>query len=133
MDSYYAPDELKQRLAEVGQRLAPDAVRQSEQEWAALVREVRASLNLDPTSAQARALAARWNALVRAMAAHFQDDPKLAATLRRNYATGAYANVPDVPTMAEFAFIARVNHNGTNNWSKGDMSDGRGPAMESRG
>lgn len=133
MDSYYAPDELKQRLAEVGQRLAPDAVRQSEQEWAALVREVRASLNLDPTSAQARALAARWNALVRAMAAHFQDDPKLAATLRRNYATGAYANVPDAPTMAEFAFIARVNHNGTNNWSKGDMSDGRGPAMESRG
>jgi DNA-binding transcriptional MerR regulator len=113
MDNYYSPEELRQRLAEMGQQLAPDAVRQTEHEWTAIVHEVRASLDLNPTSAEARALAARWNALVRALAGHFQGDPKLAATLRQNYVTGAYTSIPDAPTMAEFAFIERVNQANT--------------------
>jgi len=109
MSEYYTPEELQQRLAELGKTVTPNEIQRAEQEWVALVREVRANRGLDVASPQAQALADRWNALVQEMDQQFHGDQRLANSIRRNYEQGNYMSIPDAPTMEDFAFIARVN------------------------
>jgi len=109
MSEQYTPDEMKARMAELGQQTPPEVIQRTEEDWTELLAEVRASRNLDPSDPHAVALADRWNALVKEMARTFQSDPKLINTMRHNYQTGAYASIPQAPTMEDFAFIERVN------------------------
>src|SRR5579883_3410390 len=109
MSEYYTRDELQQRLAEIGKATPAEVIQQTEEDWTALVREVRANRDLDPSDPRAQALADRWNELTQDMAHWFGDDPKLANSIQRNYAEGVYAEIADAPTMEDFAFIQKVN------------------------
>ncbi len=109
MSEYYTAEEMKQRFAELGKATPLAEIERTEREWTALVREVQANRGLDPTSPEARALADRWNALYQAMSQQLFGDQKFANTVRHNYEEGAYASIPDAPTMEDFAFIKRVN------------------------
>ena len=109
MSDLYTPEEMRARMAELGQQTPPEVIRQTEENWSALVREVRANRDLDPTDPKAVALADRWNAFAQDLVRAFQGDQKLTNTIRHNYAAGAYASIPDAPTMEDIAFIERVN------------------------
>lgn len=109
VSDYYSEEQMKQALEKVGQQVSPAEVQQAEDEWTALVRDVRASRQLDPSDPRAQALADRWNALTAALYQSFKADPTLMATIGRNYDQGAYASIPDAPTPEDFAFIAAVN------------------------
>ncbi|MFI5274355.1 MAG: MerR family transcriptional regulator [Ktedonobacterales bacterium] len=109
MSDYYSADEMRAALAQAGQRVTPDDIRRTEEQWAELVRDVRAGRGLDVTSPEAQALADRWNALVGELNQAFSGDAKLAATIAHNYETDAYTHIPNAPTKEDFAFIGRVN------------------------
>jgi MerR family transcriptional regulator, thiopeptide resistance regulator len=109
MSDYYSPEQMKDVFATLGKQVPAEVVKQTEEQWAVLVREVRANRDLDPTDPKARALADRWNALTKDMFQWYPNDPKLFNSIRRNYEQNAYASNPDAPTMEDFAFIERVN------------------------
>ena len=109
MSEYYTPDEMQRRFAALGQQVPAEEIRRIEEDWAALLGDVRANRGLDPASPAARELADRWNALTESTMQWYRGDPKLVATMRRNYEQDAYRDVPQAPTREDFAFIARVN------------------------
>jgi MerR family transcriptional regulator, thiopeptide resistance regulator len=115
MADYYTPDEMKAAMAKVGAGISPEEIERVEVAWAALLAEVRAArtAGTDPASPQAQALAARWNAQTRELHAYYAGDPKLWSTIGNNYATGAYSEVPQAPTMEDFAFITAATRAGT--------------------
>ena len=108
MDDYYTPEQLTQRFAEIGARTPAEEIQEVQRQWPALLKEVRASGALDPASPRAQELLQRWEELTARTIKTYQDDPKMIATLRRNYSEGVYADNPDTPTAEDFAFIARA-------------------------
>lgn len=109
MSDYYSREELPRRMREVGKDIPSEEIQAVEQAWPPLLAEVRANSGLDPTSAPARALADRWNALTERTMRGFQSDPKIGRTIAENYRRNAYADVEGAPTPDDFAFIRRVN------------------------
>ena len=80
-----------------------------EEDWTALLADVRAGRGLDPASAGARALADRWNALSQEMAEAYRAYPDLWAAIGRNYQAGAFEEFEEAPGAEDFAFIQRIN------------------------
>lgn len=109
MSEYYSREELPQRMREVGKDIPVEEIQAVEQAWPPLLAEVRANRDLDPTSAAARELADRWNALTERTMRGFQSDPKIGRTIAKNYRQNAYADVEGAPTPEDFAFVQRVN------------------------
>lgn len=109
MSDYYSPEELKQQFARLGEQISAEEVRQIEEDWTALIGDVRANRDLDPASPQAQALGERWNAMMERTMKWYRGDPKLMATIRRKYEQDEYTDVPQGPTKDDFAFIARIN------------------------
>jgi DNA-binding transcriptional MerR regulator len=97
---------IREQFAEIGRQVSPEEIRQVEQQWAALLGEVRANRDLDPASPQARALAERWDALVQAS---FRGNKELMDAVADKYREGRYADIEGAPTPEDFAFIDRVN------------------------
>src|SRR5215208_4420102 len=107
MDAYYTTEQMKQ--FEEARRVTPQEVIEAiEEGWTALLAEVRAAraADLDPASAEARALADRWVELSRRTMQHFPDD--LRDAIQANYERGAFEGHDQAPQAADFAFIARV-------------------------
>lgn len=107
MESYYTPEQLKQ-FEELREQV-PAAERQAiEQGWAALLAEVRANHQLDPTDPKAQELADRWQALTEATLAGFRGKPELLGAIEENYRQDRFAEVDGTPRSEDFAFIERV-------------------------
>ena len=62
-EKYYS-EEARAKIAERAKRFTPEMQEQVTKQWTELFREVEASLDEDPASAKAQALAARWVALI---------------------------------------------------------------------
>ena len=63
MKKYYSEEALR----EIEERnTSPEVAEQGQHAWMALIKEVEASLDLDPASEKAQALAARWAELIEA-------------------------------------------------------------------
>ena len=81
MDRYYTPEQqeaLKKRADEMG----PERIRQGQEDWAALIAEVRAEMDrgTDPADPKVQALAKRWMELVNAFTG---GDPAIAQSVKR--------------------------------------------------
>ena len=107
IENLYTPEQLEQ-FAEVGRRVGPEEIRAVEQEWTALLAEVRASRDLDPASPQAQALARRWDELTERTMRGYQDFPELKQAIADNYARGHFEGHGQAPQAADFAFIEKV-------------------------
>lgn len=108
MDAYYTPEQMK-RFDEVGQRVDPAERAAIEADWPPLIAEVRANLHLDPGSQEARALVARWDALLARTLAPYEGFEDLTTAIGENLEKGAFADRPDAPDPATLAFIDRVH------------------------
>ncbi|HET8522116.1 MAG TPA: MerR family transcriptional regulator [Thermomicrobiales bacterium] len=108
MSERFSPELMKQ-FDELGQQLGQEAIKEIEDEWTALIADVRANRGLDPASAEARALADRWNTLNDRLADAYKDYPELWQAIGDNYQENAYADVPEAPQPEDFAFIQRIN------------------------
>jgi MerR family transcriptional regulator, thiopeptide resistance regulator len=66
IESYYTPEQLDD-LKKRGERLGEERIRQSHEEWAELIAQVRAEMDkgTDPSAPEVRAMARRWMTLVR--------------------------------------------------------------------
>ena len=107
MEKYYTPEQMAQ-FAELRAETPPEEMEAVERDWTALLADVRASRSLDPASPEAKALAARWDALQERTMAHFARAPELAEAIGRNYQSGAFEGVESAPQAEDFAFIQRV-------------------------
>src|SRR5579871_645150 len=76
MEQLYTPEQIKQ-LAEVGKQVSTEEIRAVEQDWTALIAEVRANRDLDPASPQAQALARRWEDLLERTMRPYKDVPEV--------------------------------------------------------
>jgi DNA-binding transcriptional MerR regulator len=138
VSDYYSPEEMQKIFAEIGTKVTKEDIQQIEQQWTALIHEVRANRDLDPASPQAQALADRWDAMTQATFASYPDDPKMRATMANNYQTGAYTSIPDAPTMEDFAFIEairkakRTNADGQGQKSASHPTDDTRPSAQPR-
>lgn len=83
-ERYYSEEALAD-LAQRKEQWTPEMLEKSQQDWAALIREVEAAVagGEDPASEQAQALAARWQAL---LAAFTGGNPEVQIGLNRLYA-----------------------------------------------
>ena len=107
MESYYTPEQMAQ--FEEARRATPqEEIATVEQDWTALLAEVRAAraADLDPGSAEAGALADRWVELSRRTVQNFPDE--LRDAIKANYERGAFEGHDRAPQAADFAFIERV-------------------------
>jgi DNA-binding transcriptional MerR regulator len=84
MMRYYS-EGARRKIEERAAAMGPEAIEQSQRDWAALIAEVNeaAREGLDPASERAQELAARWRALIEAFTG---GDPEVAAGLRKLYA-----------------------------------------------
>ncbi len=107
MDAYYTPEQMT-RFAEARRATPQEEIGAIQGDWTALLAEVRAAsaADLNPVSAEARALADRWGELSRRTIQHFPDD--LRDAIKANYERGAFEGNDRAPQAADFAFIARV-------------------------
>jgi MerR family transcriptional regulator, thiopeptide resistance regulator len=105
MDAYYTPEQMT-RFEEARRATPQEEIEAIEQDWTALLAEVRANYDLDPASAEAGSLADRWDELSRRTIQHFPDD--LRHAIKANYERGAFEGHDRAPQAADFAFIARV-------------------------
>lgn len=81
IESYYTPEQLDQ-IRKRGEDLGPEAIRQSQEDWAVLIAEVKAEMDrgTDPADPRVQDLARRWKTLVGAFTG---GDPGIAASLGR--------------------------------------------------
>ena len=107
MEKYYTPEQMA-HFEELRTETPPEEIEAVEREWASLLAEVRASRGLDPVSAKAKALAARWDALQERTMAHFSRKPGLIEAIGHNYAAGSFENIDGAPQAEGLAFIKRV-------------------------
>ena len=107
METLYTPEQMKQ-FAELREATPQEEMAAVEEGWTALLAEVRATLDLDPPTPQARALAERWEALTERTTRHYQQHPELLEAIRANYERGAFEGFDRAPQAADFAFIERV-------------------------
>jgi hypothetical protein len=108
MRENYTPDQLRQ-FEEVAQAVGPDEIDEIQRLWPPLLEEIRANRHLDPTSADARALADRWNDLTERTLAGYRSKPELMAAIAQNYQAGRFEGVEGAPSAEDSAFIQRVN------------------------
>lgn len=108
MSERFSPELMKQ-FDELGKQLGPEAIKEIEDQWTALIGDIRASRDLDPASTEARVLADRWNTLHTRLADAYRDYPELWQAIGENYQQNAYSDVPAAPQPEDFAFIQRVN------------------------
>ncbi|MDE2837015.1 MAG: MerR family transcriptional regulator [Chloroflexota bacterium] len=107
MEKHYTPEEMAQ-FAELRAETSPEEIEAVEREWSALLADVRTSRGLDPASADAKALVARWDALQERTMAHFASKPGLIEAIGRNYEAGSFEGMDRAPQAEDFAFIQRV-------------------------
>jgi DNA-binding transcriptional MerR regulator len=106
-EKLYTAEQMKQ-FEEADKRVGPEEIQAVEEAWTALLAEVRASREIDPTSPQAQALARRWDELTERTMRGFQAFPELKQAIADNYQQGRYEGVDRAPQAADFAFIERV-------------------------
>ncbi len=107
MERYYTPEQMAQ-FAELRAETPPEEIKAVEREWSALLADVRTSRGLDPASAEAKALVARWDGLQERTMAHFAGKPGLIEAIARNYEAGSFEGMDRAPQAEDFAFIQRV-------------------------
>ncbi len=107
MEKYYTQEQMAQ-FAELRAETPPEEIQAVEHEWTALLADVRASRGLDPASPEAKALAARWDALQERTMAHFASKPGLPEAIAGNYAAGSFEGMDRAPQAEDVAFIQRV-------------------------
>ena len=76
---YYTEEQLK----DLARRGTPEVLERGQREWAALIKEVEASLDEDPESEKAQELAARWSNLIEEFTG---GDPGIRENLAKLYA-----------------------------------------------
>lgn len=107
MRERYTPEQMR-RFAELREEIPAGEIRAIEEDWTALIEEVRANRHLHPASEQARALAARWDKLTERTAAHYRSKPDLSEAIYQNYRQNRFADEPRAPQPEDFAFIQQV-------------------------
>jgi len=67
MERYYTPEQLAD-LERRGAEMGPEAIEQSQRDWAGLIAEVRAACDIgaDPSDPSVQALMRRWDTLIEA-------------------------------------------------------------------
>ncbi len=86
----YRIGELAERAGVSVNETPAEEIKAVEEEWAVLLAEVRAAHNLDPSSAEAKAIAARWDELFSRTMSYYAGKPELGKAIRRNYANGGF-------------------------------------------
>jgi DNA-binding transcriptional MerR regulator len=107
MDAMYTPEQMKQFEA-VGEAVGPEEIAAVQEEWTALLAEIRASYDLDPASAEAQALGARADALKERTLRGYKPYPELMEAIRANYARGAFEGETGALHAADQEFLDRV-------------------------
>jgi DNA-binding transcriptional MerR regulator len=108
MTDYYTPEEIRRQAGEMIQGEHGDQLRALERRWRELLHDVHASLDLPPESAEAQALAARWDRIHEEARPFFADREKLWRSLGRAHLDGRYDQRPEAGHAEDYAFISRV-------------------------
>ena len=106
MEQYYTPEQM-QRWKELGELVPVEERVAVEEEWTALLRDVRAARDLDPASTEAQALAERWDRAMANMRHSYESRGygDLLQAVGQNYQQGKFEGHPQAPQAADFAFI----------------------------
>jgi DNA-binding transcriptional MerR regulator len=107
IEKLYTPEQMQQ-FQQVGQAVGPDEMAAVQEEWTALLAEVRASQHLDPASAPAQELGRRWEALTERTMRGYAAFPELKEAIAENYRKGSFEGETRAPQAADFEFIGRV-------------------------
>jgi MerR family transcriptional regulator, thiopeptide resistance regulator len=109
MNELYSPEEMTERVKELGRDVTPEEIAEVERGWAELMPDIRRSHHLNPASPEAQSLGARWDALMEATMRPFQSDDKLMATMAEGHRQGRWAEYEGSPGPEDFAFIQKVH------------------------
>jgi DNA-binding transcriptional MerR regulator len=107
IEKMYSPEQMKQFEA-AAREAGADEIRAVEEGWTALLAEVRANRDIDPSSAQAQDILRRWDELTERTMRGFRSQPGLAEAIGDNYKQGKFEGHPHAPQAADFAFIEKA-------------------------
>ncbi len=106
-EKYYSQDQL-QRLNERARSLGPDKIKETENEWAKLINEVREAIKngASPDSPEVQKLADRWQSLLKLFTG---EDPSMTESLGRMYQSeGAASASKGMIDQEVFEFIGQA-------------------------
>ena len=107
IEKLYTPEQMQQ-FQQVGQAVGPDEMAAVQEEWTALLAEVRANHHLDPASPRAQELGRRWEALTERTMRGYAAFPELKEAIAENNRKGSFEGETRAPRTADFEFIGRV-------------------------
>jgi DNA-binding transcriptional MerR regulator len=107
MDAHYTPEQMKQ-FAAVGEAVGAEEIKAIQNEWTALLAEIRANYDLNPASAEAQALGARADALKERTLRGYEGFPELKEAIRANYEKGVFEGDTRALQKADSDFLERV-------------------------
>ncbi len=109
-ERYYTKEQLD-ALAKRREALGEDAMKQAQEDWAALFVDVKSAIDrgVDPASDEAQALAGRWCALIEAFTG---GDPGIEASLNRMYREEPSMKQNGDPAASAFIERARAARSG---------------------
>ncbi len=107
METLYTPEQLKQ-FEEAAKSVGPDEMKAVQDGWTALFAELRAKPDLDPASAEAQAIADRWDELTERTRRGYAGTPGLWTAIGDQYKAGKFEGNAHAPQLAEFVFIEKV-------------------------
>jgi DNA-binding transcriptional MerR regulator len=108
MNDYYTPEQIRQHAGELAQGADGEQLGAIERQWRELLNDVHSSLDLPPESAQARELAARWDAIHERARPLFEGHEKLWKSVGRAHLDGQYDHIQEAGHAEDYAFIRRV-------------------------
>ncbi len=111
MGTNFTPEQMEQakRLRE---SLPDGYIEDVQDRWTALISEIKANLEIDPSSEHAKSLAKRWDELTAETMKAWEGAPGLTEKIQEGYKTGAFADNPHAPTPEVFGFIEKVKNSG---------------------
>ena len=106
---FFSDTDMKE-FAEIGKKYTPEAMKDYQDRWTALIDEVKAKLETDPESPDAQELARRWDALfAEGYGGHPELSRKIGQAYQEAWKTGATfgGHMPYGPEVMEFIAKAR--------------------------
>jgi DNA-binding transcriptional MerR regulator len=104
-EKFFTPEEMKE-FKEIGRGYTPDQMEAYQKKWAALIEEVKRSLDIDPTSPAGQDLARRWRALFNEA---YGGHPKLRKRIKEAYRSGAIPAEYQTISPEVWEFISRAS------------------------
>ncbi len=111
MTHNFSPEQMEQ-AKRLRDSLPDGYVEDVEDRWTTLIADIKRNIDADPASAEAKALAARWDELLAETMSAWDREPGLTDAIAEGYQKGVFESNPHAPSPEVVEFVERAKSGG---------------------